>query len=79
MLMKHLEKFPRADDIVEISGVRVCIRKEFLIGKGAQSNGVYVALGTDGSEKAVKLFFKATQDQSAEKEKMLMTPGGPCC
>jgi serine/threonine protein kinase len=75
MLIKHLEKFPRADDIMDfnISGVRLCIGKEFLIGKGAQSNGVYVALGTDGSEKAVKLFFKATQDQSAEKEKMLMT------
>jgi serine/threonine-protein kinase len=57
-----------------INGVRVCVREEFRIGKkGGQSDGVYVALGTDGSEKAVKLFLKATHDHLAEKEKKLLT------
>ena len=57
-----------------INGVRVCVREEFRIGKkGGQSDGVYVALGRDGSEKAVKLFLKATHDYLAEKEKKLLT------
>ena len=59
-------------EILEINGVRVCLKEEFLIGTGGQSMGVYVGLGRDGSEKAVKLFFKATHGQLAEKEKELL-------
>jgi serine/threonine protein kinase len=78
---RHEEKFDKLirhgcthpDDILEINGVRVCLEKEFLIGEGGQSDGVYVALGTDGSEKAVILFLKATRGHLAEKEKELLT------
>ena len=57
---------------MEIKGVRVCLNEKFLIGTGGQSSGVYVALGTDGSEKAVKLFLKATQWRVAEQERQLL-------
>ena len=57
---------------MEINGVRVCLDEKFLIGTGGQSNGVYVGLGKDGSEKAVKLFLKATHGHLAQKEKELL-------
>jgi serine/threonine protein kinase len=69
-LIEHGRKCP--DDILEINGVRVCLKEEFLVGSGGQSNGVYVGLGRDGSEKAVKLFFKATHARLAEKEEELL-------
>ena len=70
-MIEHGRKCP--DEIKEINGVRVCLKKDFLIGSvGGQSNGVYVGLGKDGSEKAIKVFFKATQGDFAEKEKELL-------
>jgi serine/threonine protein kinase len=57
---------------LKINGVRICLKEEFLIGTGGQSNGVYVGLGRDGSEKAVKVFFKVTHARSAEKEQELL-------
>ena len=62
----------RPDEIIEINGVRVCLDEKFLIGRGGQCSGVYVALGTDGTEKAVKLFFKPTHGHLAQKEKELL-------
>ena len=58
-------------EVIKIRGVRCCLAQKFLIGEGGQSNGVYVGLGPDGSEKAVKLFFKATHARVAEQEKQL--------
>ena len=68
-LIKRGQEFP--GEIIEINGLRVCVKEEFLIDRGGQSNGVYVALTEDGSERAVKLFLKATQGQAAEQEKKL--------
>ena len=68
-LIEYRRKCP--GEVTEIHGVRFCLTEEFLIGKGGQSNGVYVGLGTDGSEKAVKVFLKSTHGRVAEKEKEL--------
>ena len=69
-LIEHGRKFP--DEIIEVNGIRVCLDKEFLIGMGGQSDGVYVGLGTEGTEKAVKLFVKATHGHLAEQDKKLL-------
>ena len=69
-LIEHGRKF--RDKIIKVSGVRVCLNKKFLIGTGGQSTGVYVGLGTDGTEKAVKVSFKATHGHLAEQEKELL-------
>ena len=69
-MIEHGRKFP--DKIIEVNGVRVCLDKEFLIGTGGQSSGVYVELGTDGTAKAVKVFLKATHGHLAEQEKELL-------
>ena len=69
-LIKHGREYP--GEIREITGVRVCLNEKFRIGTGGQSDGVFVALGTDGSEKAVKLFLKATHGRVAEQERMLL-------
>ena len=44
----------RPQEIKEINGVRVCFSKEFLVGKGSDATRVYVGLGKDGYERAVK-------------------------
>jgi serine/threonine-protein kinase len=48
------------------------MNKDFLIGEGGQSDGVYIGLGTDGSEKVVKCFNKPTRGHLAEQEKDLL-------
>ena len=65
--MKHDPK-----DIDVISTVRVCKDKRFLVGEEGNSNGVYIGLGTDGSEKAVKIFDKVTHRNVCENEKDLL-------
>ena len=69
-MIEHGRKRP--DEIMEVNGVRVCLNTEFLIGTGGLSNGVYVGLGTDGIEKAVKVFFKPKHCGSAEQEQELL-------
>ena len=69
-MIEHGRKFP--DIVIEVNGVRVCLNKEFLIDRGGQSIGVYLGLGTDGTEKAVKVSFKATHGHLAEQEKELL-------
>ena len=69
-MIEHGRKFP--DKIIEVNGVRVCLDTEFLIGTGGQSDGVYLGLGTDGTEKAVKVFLKNTHGHLAEQEKELL-------
>ena len=65
--MKHDLKY-----IKVISTVRVCKDKRFLVGEGGNSNGVYIGLGTDGSEKAVKIFDKVTHREVCDNEKDLL-------
>ena len=55
-----------------ISTVRVCQDVKFLIGEGGCSNGVYIGLGKDGSEKAVKIFHKVAHREVCENEKDLL-------
>ena len=69
-LIEHRRKCPKK--ILEISGVYVCLDKKFRIGTGGHSNGVYVGLGKDGTEKAVKVFFKPEHGDSVEEEKTLL-------
>ena len=69
-LIERGREYP--DEIMEIRGVYVCLNTEFLIGTGGQSAGVYVGLGKDGTEKAVKVFFKATHGHLAEQKKELL-------
>ena len=57
---------------MQVSGVCVCLNPEFLVGIGGLSNGVYVGLGTDGTEKAVKVFLKAKHGGLAGQEKELL-------
>ena len=58
--------------IKEINGVRVCCSKEFLIGKGSDGTRVYVGLGKDGYEKAVKRLPKDSCIDLAEGEKKIL-------
>ena len=58
----HAEKFQKLlecgrshpEKIEEVNGVRVHCSQEFCIGFGADGTRVYVGLGKDGCEKAVK-------------------------
>ncbi len=52
MLQEYAKTYPK--EIQEINGVRVCCIKRFCIGSGSQGTRVYVGLGKDGYERAVK-------------------------
>ena len=58
----------------EISGVRFCCSRKFLIGEGNGGARVYIGLGKDGCEKAVKRILKDSFDKSdlAEHEKTIL-------
>ena len=76
----HREKFQkllkcgrdRAKKIKVINGVRVCCSEEFCIGRGADGTRVYVGLGNDGCEKAVKRLQRDSCTSLAEKEKEIL-------
>ena len=59
--------------ILEKSGVRVCFLDQFCIGKGSDGTRVYVGLGKDGVEKAVKRMRKDACGSSANHEKQVLT------
>ncbi len=61
------------EEIKEVNGVRVCCSKEFLIGKGSDGTRVYVGLGKDGVEKAVKRLHIDSCSGLAEQEKKVLT------
>ena len=55
MLTKLCEyRKQHAKDIKVVNGVRFCCQPEFLIGTGNDGTRVYLGLGQDGCEKAVK-------------------------
>ncbi len=72
----HREKFERlleyakeySDEIKDINGVRVCCSKEFLIGRGSDGTKVYIGLGKDGYERAVKRLCRDDCASLAEQE-----------
>ena len=76
----HAEKFQKLlecgrshpEKIKEVNGVRVCFSKEFCVGFGAKGTCVYIGLGKDGCEKAVKRLLKDVCTDSAEKEKEIL-------
>ena len=61
------------EEIKEVNGVRVCCSEEFLIGKGSDGTRVYVGLGKDGVERAVKRLHRDSSSGLAEQEKKVLT------
>ncbi len=59
-------------EIKEVNGVRVCCSKEFLIGKGSDGTRVYIGLGRDGVERAVKRLPRDSCSGLAEQEKKIL-------
>ena len=60
--------------IQEINNVRVCFSKEFCVGTGSDGTRVYVGLGRDGYERAVKriqrdILCSAEQEKKALNER----------
>ena len=68
--MKLREVHPQ--EIKVINNVRVCFSKEFLIGKGSDATRVYVGLGKDGYERAVKRLPRDDCAGLAEQEKKIL-------
>ena len=76
----HREKFVNLREygqvypqkIKEINNVRVCFSNEFLIGKGSEAVRVYVGLGKDGYERAVKRLPRDDCAGLAEQEKRIL-------
>ncbi len=60
------------EEIKEVNGVRVCCSKEFLIGKGSDGTRVYIGLGKDGVERAVKRLLRDFCSGLAEQEKKVL-------
>ncbi len=62
------------EEIKEVNGVRVSCSEEFLIGKGSDGTRVYVGLGKDGVERAVKCLHRDSFSAGlAEQEKKVLT------
>ena len=70
----RLQEYGRShpEEIKEVNGVRFCCLKEFLIGKGSDGTRVYVGLGKDGYERAVKRLPRDFGACLAEQEKKVL-------
>jgi serine/threonine protein kinase len=68
--LEHAQEHP--EKVKEINGVRVCCSTDFLIGKGSEGTRVYIGLGKDGYERAVKSLPKDALASSAEQEKKVL-------
>ena len=76
----HSQKFQKLleyggrhpEKIEEVNGVRVCCSPEFCIGFGADGTRVYIGLGKDGCEKAVKRLPRDICTDVAKKEKEIL-------
>ncbi len=60
------------EEIKEVNGVRVCCLEDFLIDKGCDGTRVYVGLGKDGVERAVKRLHRDSSSALAEHEKKVL-------
>ena len=70
-LREHARDHP--EDIKEIIGVRVCFQAKFCIGRGSDGTRIYVGLGKDGVEKAVKRMRRDTCSSVAMDEMRVLT------
>jgi serine/threonine protein kinase len=70
-LVDYGREYP--EEIKEINGVRVCFADEFCIGRGSDGTRVYVGLGNDGVERAVKRMRRDTCSCLAEHEKQVLS------
>jgi hypothetical protein len=77
----HRERFQKfleygqehPEEIKEINGVRFCCSsEEFCIGRGGDGTRVYIGLGKDGCEKAVKRLHKDECGSLAKQEKQIL-------
>lgn len=76
----HREKFQKLlqyghdhpEEIKVVNGVRVCFETKFCIGRGADGTRVFIGLGKDGCEKAVKRLLKDSCAHLAEQEKNIL-------
>ena len=70
----QLRKYGREhpEEIKEVNGVRVCFQDQFCIGMGSDGTRVYIGLGTDGVERAVKRMRRDACSWSAKREKQLL-------
>ena len=69
-LCEHRKQHPK--DIKVVNGVRFCCQPEFRIGTGNDGTRVYIGLGQDGCEKAVKRLPRDTCARLAEQEKNIL-------
>jgi serine/threonine protein kinase len=69
-LLEYGQEHP--EEIKDINGVRVCCSKEFIVGRGSDATRVYIGLGKDGYERAVKRLPKDECDGLAEQEKKVL-------
>ena len=61
------------EEIKEVNGVRVCFQDHFCIGMGSDGTRVYVGLGKDGVERAVKRMRRDACACSAKHEMQLLS------
>ena len=69
-LLEYKQDHPQK--INEINDVRVCFSNEFVIGRGSVGTRVYVGLGKDGYERAVKRLPRDSCACLAEQEKKML-------
>ena len=69
-LLEYAKTCPK--ELQEVNGVRVCCSQQFLIGMGSDGTRVYVGLGKDGIEKAVKRLPRDVCSNLAEQEKKVL-------
>jgi serine/threonine protein kinase len=69
-LLQYGQEHP--EEIKDINGVRVCCSNEFSIGRGSDATRVYIGLGKDGYERAVKRLPRDDNSAQAEQEKKVL-------
>ncbi|CAB4045214.1 serine threonine- kinase ppk4-like, partial [Paramuricea clavata] len=74
--VKHRKKFERLlnlwDNVTLISGYGVIFEKEFLIGSGSYGTEVYICLGSDGIERAIKRLPKQLCTKLLKNERNIL-------
>ncbi len=79
--VRHQEKFERLfrawkatpKSMTVINGNVVCFEEDFLIGKGSYGTEVYISLGTDGIERAIKRVPQRQCQKFLQIEKEILT------
>ena len=74
-LIKEWENVKSSDSeisIMEVHSNGVCFREDFLVGRGSQGTEVYICLGSDGIERAIKRLPKHMCQDFLKNEKDLL-------